>query len=56
MAGLMQRVFMNLTHTVGKNESACFCSRNIQRRQPFRCFRSMLIPLRSLRAGWTLLR
>ncbi len=34
MAGLMQRVFMNLTHTVGKNESACFRSRSARSMQP----------------------
>ena len=47
---------MNLTPTVGKNESACFCSHSIQRRQPFRCFRSTPIPLRSLQPHRILIR
>ena len=53
---LMQRVFMNLTHTVGKNESACFRSRSTRSRQPSGCSHCMRVPLHSLRAGWTLLR
>ena len=47
---------MNLTHTVGKNESVCFCSRSTRSRQPSGCSHSMRVPLHSLWAGWTLLR